>query len=115
MIINNITEWVTKLMQPILDNPEKLYAVITATKKDWSALRDFRRSMHDQEDLIHACNLPDTDVDILVAIVVRYVHMFVLREPLLGEYKSELRLLDEVERAMNTDGPHKRGKIFQTV
>ncbi|KAK5658680.1 hypothetical protein OQA88_2076 [Cercophora sp. LCS_1] len=102
-IINNISDWAFSLVQPTLDDAKRMDAVLSNGKKDPAAVREFRQAVSQHADLMSASKLPDTDVDIIMALTSRYVHDCILQQPLLGEFRSELRIIEALVDSMNTN------------
>lgn len=111
-LVNNVTEWVTKFLDPILDDDDKTDEALMLAIKKAPEVERLRKYMHSQGDLVNACMYPDTDIDILIALVMRFLQDNIFQKTLIGAVPSAVEVLSYVEGSMQTNVEPKRGQSF---
>ncbi len=99
----------TKLVDPILDNDSKLEEVLVLAKKKPEYTHRIRKMMHNHGDLVNGSMFPETDVDVLIAIVMRFIHENIFQKILYGAQSDIVALLTFIEGSMTTNVEPKRG------
>ncbi|KAL2146780.1 hypothetical protein VTI28DRAFT_2261 [Corynascus sepedonium] len=107
-LVNGITDWATNLMDPILDDDDRINVVLEAAKKRPADVQKLRRYLHSQADLIYGCMFPETDVDILIAITLRWLQDHVFQKILFGVTPDAVETISFVEGSMQTNVEPKR-------
>ncbi|KAJ4307291.1 hypothetical protein N0V88_000674 [Collariella sp. IMI 366227] len=101
--VNDVTDWVTTFIDPILDDDEKISSVLAAAKKRPADLQKLQKYMHQQGDLVHGCAFPETDIDILIAVAMRFLHDNIFQKILCGALPDTVELLTSIESSMQTN------------
>ncbi|KAK4135778.1 hypothetical protein BT67DRAFT_448710 [Trichocladium antarcticum] len=107
-LVNGIADWVTKLMDPILDDDDKMDEIVSAAKKRPLETQKLKKYMHSYGDLVHGSMFPETDIDILLAIIMRFLQEHVFQKVLFDTVPSVVDVLALVESSMQTNVEPKR-------
>ncbi|KAK0705552.1 hypothetical protein B0H67DRAFT_497653 [Lasiosphaeris hirsuta] len=107
-LVTGITDWVTKFAEPILDDPSKMDEVLSSAKKRPADFRGIRNYMTHNSDLVSGCMFPETDIDILIAIVTRFLHDNVFQMNLFGALPEAVEVLSFLEASMQNNVEPKR-------
>ncbi|KAL2255563.1 hypothetical protein VTK26DRAFT_3121 [Humicola hyalothermophila] len=107
-LVNGVTDWVTKLVEPVLDDEEKLDEILTAAMNRSLEIQKLRKCLRRHGDLIHGSVFPDTDIDILIAIIMRFLLDDIFRQMLIGAVPHIVEVLSHVEASMQTNVAPKR-------
>lgn len=105
-----ISDWVLKFAEPIIDNPAMCEKFVSAAKKHPNDISKLRKFILSHGDLVHGCFFPDTDIDILTAIVLRFVYDNIFQKVLFGELRNSGEVVTSIEAAMQTSVEPKRGE-----
>lgn len=109
-MVEKVQDWVQKLMAPYLDDHERgVQQVLTMAKKHNAETLSFKRSLQAQPDLVHASMFPETDEDIIAALVLRYLHDAIFQRILYGALDHYTEVLSLVETHMQVSVEPKRG------
>ena len=108
-LINGITDWVTNFMDPILDDEDKMDAVLTAARKRPADLQKLKKYLHTQGDLIHGSMFPETDIDILIAVTMRFLQDHIFQKILFGAVPDIVEVISSLEASMQNNVEPKRG------
>ncbi|OHF00672.1 hypothetical protein CORC01_03989 [Colletotrichum orchidophilum] len=108
-LIEGISDWVTKFMDPFLDDHEKGVEdiMMTARRKPTDALK-LKRIIHLYPDLVHGAVFPETDEDIAVAIIMRFLNDNIFQKILYGAITNYVEVLSFVEIALQNHVDPKR-------
>ncbi|KAK2051264.1 hypothetical protein LY76DRAFT_688464 [Colletotrichum caudatum] len=108
-LVEGITDWVAKFMDPILDDYDQgVEDVLTnARRKPTDALR-LKRAMHTYPDLVRGSTFPETDEDIIVAIIMRFLNDNIFQKVLYGSIADYVEVLSFVETALQNQVEPKR-------
>jgi hypothetical protein len=107
--VNGITDWVTNFMEPILDDDDKLGDVLAAAKKRPADLQRLRRYLNSQADLMYACMFPETDIDILIAVIMRFLQDHIFQKVLFEAAPEAVAAISFLESSMQTNVEPRRG------
>ncbi|KAK3386618.1 hypothetical protein B0H63DRAFT_468101 [Podospora didyma] len=107
-LVNNITDWVTKFMEPILDDDSKADEVLTHSRKRPAEAQRLRKCITLHGDLINGCQFPDTDIDLIVAIVMRFLLDNIFQKTLFGVMPQAVELINFIEASMRNNVEPKR-------
>ncbi|KAK4238358.1 hypothetical protein C8A03DRAFT_15155 [Achaetomium macrosporum] len=102
-LVSGITDFVTKLIDPILDGDNTIYYVVATAKKRHAGLLRLRGYMQRHGDLIHASMFPETDIDIMVAIILRFLQDNIFHKILFGAVSGTVEVLNSVAGSMQTN------------
>ncbi|KAK3343598.1 hypothetical protein B0T25DRAFT_462734 [Lasiosphaeria hispida] len=107
-LVTGITDWVTKLAEPVLDDPSKMEEILSSAKKRPAEIRVIRNYMVHNGDLVNGCMFPETDIDIFIAIVTRFLHDNVFQRNLFGVLPGIVEFLSFLEASMQNNVEPKR-------
>jgi hypothetical protein len=107
--VNGITDWVTNLMDPILDDEDRINEVLAAAKKRPTDIQKLKRYMHSQGDLVYGSMFPETDIDILIAVVMRFLQDHIFQKILCGAMPEVVEVLTFAEGSMQNNVEPRRG------
>jgi hypothetical protein len=97
-------------MDPILDNDDKMDEILAAAKKRPLEAQKLKKYMHSYGDLVHGSMFPETDIDIIIATLMRFLQDNIFQKILFGTVPSVVEVLNFVENSMQTNVEPKRGK-----
>lgn len=101
-------------MDPILDDDDKMDSVLAASKKRPADVQKLKRYLHSQGDLVYGSMFPETDVDILIAVVMRFLQDHIFQKILYGAVPETVEVISFLEGQMQTNVEPKRGKLPPT-
>ncbi len=96
-------------MEPIVDDPEKMDSLLLNLKKRPGDFGKLRKLMLKYGDLVNGCHYPETDVDVAIAAVLRWLHDEIFQTILYGVAPQVVELISFIESAMQTSVEPKRG------
>lgn len=105
-----ISDWVLKFAEPIVESPVMCEKFVSAAKKHPHDISRLRKFMLSHGDLVHGALYPDTDIDILTAIVLRYVHDNIFQKVLFRGLRNTGEVVTYIEASMQTNVEPKRGE-----
>lgn len=108
-LVNGVTDWVTDFTEPALDNDDKQDEVVVAAKKRPGDIQKLRGYLRSQPDLAYGCMYPETDIDIFIAIVMRYLQDHIFQKVLYGATADAVETINFLEASMQTNVEPKRG------
>ncbi|OHW89605.1 hypothetical protein CSPAE12_11829 [Colletotrichum incanum] len=108
-LVEGITDWVSKFMDPILDDHDQGVedVLINAHRKPTEALR-LKRMIHMYPDLVKGSTFPETDEDVIVAIIMRFLNDNIFQKVLYGSIGNYVEVLSFVETALQNHVEPKR-------
>ena len=71
-----------------------------------------RKALQRNADLCLACSYPDTDLDVLIAVVMRYLHEKVFSQVLYGAVPGFVDFVSTIEAAMQQSVQPARGELL---
>lgn len=83
--------------------------VIASVKKKPGEFNKLKKHIQSHADLTNGCLFPETDVDISIAIVTRFLHDHVFQKMLCGIANGIVDALSYVEVSMQSNVEPKRG------
>jgi hypothetical protein len=98
-------------LDPILDDDDKMDDVLAAAKKRPADVQKLKRYLNSQGDLIYGCMFPETDIDILIAVVMRFLQDHIFQKILYGAVPETVEVISFLEGQMQTNVEPKRGKL----
>lgn len=109
-LVELVQDWVQKLMEPYLDDlSEGITEIMTAARKRNSDAIRFKKTMRQYPDLVHAAQHPEMDEDIIVAIIMRFLHDQIFQKILYGEISQYTEMISFLENSMQSVVQPKRG------
>ncbi|KAH8900891.1 hypothetical protein GQ53DRAFT_132698 [Thozetella sp. PMI_491] len=102
-LIDSVTDWVIKLMGPIAEDSARMDDIVAQAKKKSESSHMIRKMMHKHGDIANGTMFPDTDIDIVNAIVMRFVYEKIFEETLYGTQKDLVAVLTFIEGSMTTN------------
>ncbi|KAK0634380.1 hypothetical protein B0T17DRAFT_482205 [Bombardia bombarda] len=112
-LVNGVTHWVSKFADPIIENPNKgdHFASFAARRADpFDRLKSY---ITKDADILRGCLFLETDVDILIAVVMRFLNEQIFETVLFGAVSNTVAALNYVEMTMQTRVEPKRD-LFAT-
>ncbi len=96
-------------MTPILDDDEIVLEIATAARKRPTEFAKLKRTLHQYGDLVHGSMFPETDVDIVISVIMRYIHDNIFQKILYGAISQFIEAVTFIEGSMQTNVEPKRG------
>ena len=110
-MIEKIQDWVQKLMEPWLDDPDTgAEELMSMARKRPHETTKFKRTLQHYPDLVHGAMYPETDEDIIVAIIMRYINDNIFQKLLYGAIHHYTEVISFIENQMQSTVEPKRGK-----
>ncbi|OBR06426.1 hypothetical protein CH63R_10546 [Colletotrichum higginsianum IMI 349063] len=108
-LIEGITDWVSRFMDPLLDDHNRGIedVLIQARRKPSEALR-LKRTVNMYPDLFTASTFPETDEDIIVSIIMRFLNENIFQKVLYGSVDNCVGVISSVETALQNHVEPKR-------
>ena len=114
-MVESIEDWVRKLMDPLLEDPEKGFeTVLSSAKKRPLDISRFKKALQPHPDLVSACTFPETEEDIIVAIIMRFIHDEIFQKVAYGTITQCTGLISFIENLMQSEVKPKRGTFMST-
>ncbi|RFU81307.1 hypothetical protein TARUN_881 [Trichoderma arundinaceum] len=114
-LVEQVQDWVQKFMDPWLDDYEAGFEALTvAARKQSGEAAKFKRTLHKYPDLVHGCMFPETDEDIIVAIVMRFLNDHIFQKVLYGSAQNYTEMVSFIETQMQSAVEPKRADGFVT-
>ncbi|KAH0490468.1 hypothetical protein TgHK011_001935 [Trichoderma gracile] len=108
-LVEQVQDWVQKFMDPWLDDYEAgIEALTTSARKQSGEAAKFRKTLQKYPDLVHGCMFPETDEDIIVAIIMRYLNDHIFQKVLYGSAQQYTEMVSFIETQMQTAVEPKR-------
>lgn len=101
-------------MDPILDDESKRGGIMEAAIKQPADIQKLARYLHSNADLVHGCMFPETDIDILTAVTMRWLQDQIFQRILFGVASEAVEIISFVEGSMQTNVEPKRGGWWQS-
>jgi len=86
-------------------------ALATHARKNSGEVTKFKKVVHKYPDLIHGCMFPETDEDIIVAIIMRFLNDHIFQKVLYGSAATYTEMVSFIETQMQTAVEPKRGNV----
>ncbi|KAH6606693.1 hypothetical protein Trco_005846 [Trichoderma cornu-damae] len=108
-LVEQVQDWVRKFMDPWLDDYEAgVEALATSARKQSGEAAKFKRTLHKYPDLVHGCMFPETDEDIVVAIILRFLNDHIFQKVLYGSVQNYIEMVSFLETQMQSAVEPKR-------
>lgn len=97
-------------MDPHLDDHEKgVDDLMTAARRRPSDALKLKQVIHQYPDLVHGAVFPETDEDIIVATIMRFINENIFQKIMYGSIANYVEVLSFVETALQNHVEPKRG------
>jgi hypothetical protein len=73
----------------------------------------FKAALQSHPDLVHATMYPETDEDILIAIIMRFINQHIFQQIMYGAADYHTDVFNFVETNMHSTVEPKRGNVFE--
>ncbi|KAF4776503.1 hypothetical protein HER10_EVM0006644 [Colletotrichum scovillei] len=108
-LVEGISDWVSKFMDPYLDDHEKgVEDLMTAARRRPSDALKLKQVIHQYPDLVHGAVFPETDEDIIIATIMRFINENIFQNIMYGSIANYVEVLSFVETALQNHVDPKR-------
>nr|XP_036579957.1 uncharacterized protein CTRU02_10008 [Colletotrichum truncatum]KAF6787713.1 hypothetical protein CTRU02_10008 [Colletotrichum truncatum] len=108
-LIEGISDWVAKFMAPLLDNHTKaVEETIAVARKKPTDANKLKHMIHTFPDLVHGTMYPETDEDIIISIIMRFLYDNIFQKTLYGSIAHYVEVLSFVETSLQNHVDPKR-------
>lgn len=107
-LVNSVSDWVDKLMSPALDDEDAPAELTRIARKSPGEISWLKRNMQKHGDLVQGSMFAETDIDIGIAIIMRYLYDNIFQKILYDTVSSQVNVLTFVEGSMQTNVEPKR-------
>ncbi|TDZ27808.1 hypothetical protein C8035_v008680 [Colletotrichum spinosum] len=108
-LLDGISDWATKLTEKLLQNHAKgVDDLLAGARKKPSEANKLKHVIQVYADLVHGTMYPETDEDIIISIIMRYLNDNIFQKILYGAIASYVEALSFVEGAMQNHVEPKR-------
>lgn len=115
-LVEKVQDWVQKIMEPFLENPESgVDEIISAARKRQMDAMLFKKTIRKYPDLINATTVPETDEDVIVGIIMRFLHDNIFQKIMYGSIHNYTEIISNIENFMQTAVEPKRGTLHPLV
>lgn len=100
-------------MEPFTDDLDKGMAeVVHLSHKQPNYTIRFKKALKQYPDLVHATSFPEMDEDIVIAMIMRFLHDNIFQKIMYGEGMSYTQMISFIENSMQSAVEPKRGQSF---
>lgn len=97
-------------MDSYLDDHEKgVEDLMTAARRRPSDALKLKQAIHQYPDLVHGAVFPETDEDIIIATIMRFINENIFQNIMYGSIANYVEVLSFVETALQNHVDPKRG------
>ncbi|KAK1250514.1 hypothetical protein MKX08_010517 [Trichoderma sp. CBMAI-0020] len=108
-LVESVQDWVQKFMGFWLDDYEAgAEALASHARKNAQEVARLKKVVHKHPDLIHGCMFPETDEDIIVAVIMRFLNDHIFQKVLYGSASNYTDMVSFIETQMQTAVEPKR-------
>ncbi|KAF4916352.1 hypothetical protein CGCVW01_v010132 [Colletotrichum viniferum] len=108
-LVEGITDWVAKFMAPLLDNHAKgVDELLTNSRKRPTEAHKLKHAIQTHADLVHGTMFPETDEDVIISIIMRFLNDSIFQKILYGSCASFVESLSFIEMALQNTVEPKR-------
>lgn len=111
-MVTNVSEWVQKFVDPVIDDEDNFQHAVDRVRKNPDDVAKLRAFVANHPDLIHGCLYPETDVDILISIVLRYLNDYIFQKGVPQGVRPLAEAISHIEGSMQSYIAPKRGNIM---
>lgn len=105
-----MSEWTYKFAVPVLNDAVAVDFISSMARKRAAEVGRLRKMLADHKDLAHGTMFPDTDLELVNAIIMRYLHDNIFQKTLYGAFSNCVEALNFVEQNMQNNVHPRRGK-----
>lgn len=103
-------------MEPFVDDYEVgVTEIMTMARKRPIEAARFKKTLKQYPDLVNGSGYPETDEDIVVAVIMRYLHDHIFQKILYGEVQNYTQMISFLENNMQSVVEPKRGKFHLLI
>ena len=106
-----IDDWVNNFCEPIIEDQAKCEQLVAAAREHRDEFLLLEKYVASCPDLMRGSMYPDTDIDILTAVVMRYVYNNVFRHDVFGSSSELGKAVHFIATAMRDSAEPKRGEF----
>ncbi|KAI0125115.1 hypothetical protein BJ170DRAFT_488820 [Xylariales sp. AK1849] len=99
----SVCNWVEKWLTPVFDDDDCCSEVLVNIHKNILRSAGIRSMMNSQPDLLRASHFPDTDQDVVVGMIMRFLHHEVFSKVLYDTCPNHIDILQQIEDSMRTN------------
>ncbi|OIW27610.1 hypothetical protein CONLIGDRAFT_633977 [Coniochaeta ligniaria NRRL 30616] len=110
-LVTSVSEWVQKFADPIVEDEDNFQHAIARARRSPEDVQKLRRFIGNHPDLIHGCLYPETDVDILISVVLRYLNDNIFQKGLPGTVQHLGEAISQIEGSMQSHVEPKRDQF----
>ncbi|KAM0264685.1 hypothetical protein ACHAQJ_000510 [Trichoderma viride] len=108
-LVEQVQDWVQKFMACWLDDYEAgVEALANHARKNSGEAAKFKKVLHKYPDLVHGSMFPETDEDIIVAIIMRFLNDHIFQKVLYGSATEYTGMVSFIETQMQSAVEPKR-------
>lgn len=111
LLFAGVSDCVERLVGPTLDSDALHKEVLQRARKHPTTWAGILKHMYQQPDLAQAAEYPDTDLDVLTAIVMRHLNEHVFQTTLYGARPAHVAAVAAIENAMATHVEPRRDQL----
>ncbi|KAM0807655.1 hypothetical protein AB5N19_07995 [Seiridium cardinale] len=109
-------DWVEKWLTPVFDDEDTSDEILQKVRNNTLKAAGLRKMMKGQPDLIYATRFSDTDQDVIVGIIMRFLHHEVFSKVLYEAVEDIIKTIQTLEDSLRIHVQPQRGKpllLFQ--
>ena len=111
-LVERITDWVNKWMSPYTEDLENTTEeVLSMARKRHTEWNRFKKTIHHHPDLLAGSRFPETDEDICMSIILRFLNDHIFQKICYGMISGYIDVLNFVEQQMQVAVEPKRGRF----
>ncbi|KAM7206446.1 hypothetical protein V8F20_002795 [Naviculisporaceae sp. PSN 640] len=107
-LMSNVTDWVTRFVDRVQDSPARVEELLVMARKKPSDFAPLRKHIGAHPDLSNGSLFPQTDIDIFIAVVTRFLKDNIFEKVLSGIVPKYVDVISSIESSMQTNVEPKR-------
>ncbi|KAL8287972.1 hypothetical protein RB597_000185 [Gaeumannomyces tritici] len=111
LLFTRVSDCVERLVEPTLDSDALRKETLMRARKHPTTWSGILKHMYQQPDLAQAACYPDTDLDVLIAMVMRHLNERVFQTTLYGVRPAHVAAVAAIENAMATHVEPRRDQL----
>ena len=105
-----MSEWAEKFMEPVLADDTMKTELVASSRKKTSELSTIKKYLSRHPDLLRGIHFPETDVDVAIGIIMRFLHDTIFQRVLYGTVTELVGPVNFIEGSMRANVQPERGK-----
>ena len=97
-------------MDPVLADEPQMAELVALSKKKGSELSPIKKYLDRHPDLLHGIHFQETDVDVVIGIIMRFLHDTIFQRVLYGIVGHLVLSVGFLESSMQSNVEPRRGK-----